>query len=115
MHVLFNSLITPLFGFGLQVRGVAGYTKYLSNIDKLQAGDMKFGGVKYVVPILDLLEQSDWKLWKMICTNPASNPLYEPVPNKRGRSLRPRGQNFILPQIKTERFKNLFLHMRLFR
>ena len=84
MHVLFNSLITSLFRFGLQVLSAGGYTEYLSSIDKLQTGAMKFGSDKYVVPIVDLLEQSDRKLWKMICTDPACNILYDLLPNKRG-------------------------------
>ena len=84
--------------------GVASYSKYLSNIDKIQTRAMKYGYVKSVLPVQDMLERFDRKLWKNISSNP-NNPLYDLLPKKRERALRPRGHPFLLPRIKTEIFK----------
>ena len=56
LHVLFNLLIMSLFRYRLIVWGVAGNNQYL------QTRAMKLEYAKYVVPTLDLLEQSDRKL-----------------------------------------------------
>ena len=103
-----------LFTYGIQVWGVASYSKYLSDIDKIQTRAMKYGYVKSVVPVQDMLERFDRKLWKNISSNP-NNPLYDLLPKKRERALRPCGNPFLLPRIKTERFKKCFINRCLFK
>ena len=57
----------------------------------------------------------DRLLWDEI-TSDSANPLHEFLPAQRARSLRKRGHNYILPPVRTERFKrcifnNVFLNL----
>ena len=45
LHVLFHSLIMSIFTYAIQVWGVASFTKYLANIDRLQNRALKFGDI----------------------------------------------------------------------
>ena len=47
----------------------------------------------------------DKTLWDKVASD-ANNPLHERLPNKLERSLRPRGHNYELPLIRTERLQD---------
>ena len=53
-------------------------------------------------------------IWNNIKNNPG-HPLAHLLPPQRTRILRPRSHNFVLPKIKTERFKKVFLNRCLYR
>ena len=57
LHYLFNTLIMSLFKYALPVWGCASYSMYLINIDKLEDGAVKFGYLKYTIPINDRVIQ----------------------------------------------------------
>jgi len=52
-------------------------------------------------------EMKDRLLWEEI-TSDSANPLHELLPAQRARSFRKRGHNYILPPVRTERFKRCF-------
>ena len=114
LHYLFNTLIMSLFKYALPVWGCASYFTYLVNIDKLQNRAVKFGYLKYTIPINDLIESSDNTIWNDIKNN-RGHPLAHLLPPQQTRILRSRSHNFILPKIKTEHFKNVFLNRCLYR
>ena len=53
------------------------------------------------------------KLWKSITDN-SNHCLFDLLPPERTRQLRNRGHNYILPRIRTERFKSSFINRCLF-
>ena len=57
-----NSLIIPIFTYGISVWGVASYDKWLSKIDRFQKRAVRCGLLKEVLPVVSLLEASDNKL-----------------------------------------------------
>ena len=65
-----------LFSYAIQVWGVACYSRYLFNIDRIQKRTVKSGYIKYIVPLEELLEKSDKALWKKVMHNPVS-PLHD--------------------------------------
>ena len=54
-----------------------------------------------------------YPVWNTITDTP-SNPLYQIWPPKKQRFLRNSGHKFILPAVKTERFKRSFINRYLF-
>ena len=54
-------------------------------------------------------QMKDRLLWDEI-TSDSANPLHEFLPAQRARSLRKRGHNYILPPVRTERFKRCFFN-----
>ena len=94
--------------------GAVPNSTYLVNIDKLQNRAVKFGYLKYTTPINDLIESSDNTIWNNIKNNPG-HPLAHLLPPQRTRILRSRSHNFILPKIKPECFKNVFLNRCFYR
>ena len=48
----------PIFTYGISVRCVASYDKYLSKIEKFQKRTVRFGFLKEYSPVLSLLEAS---------------------------------------------------------
>ena len=79
LHHLFHTLIIPIFTYGISVRGVASYDKYLPKIDNFQKRTVRFGFLKEFSPVLSLLEASDNKLWKTITTS-TEGPLVDLLP-----------------------------------
>ena len=66
-----------------------------------------------VYAIAEVIRNRDCKLWNTITDTP-SHPLYQLLPPKKQRFLRNRGHKFILPAVKTERFKRSFINRCLF-
>ena len=113
LHYLFHSLIMSLFQYAVSVWACASYSKYLHKIDKLQNRAVRFGYLKYITPINELIKVSDNRLWENAKMS-SSHPLASLLPPKRNRTSRSYNHNYILPRIKTERFKNIFINRCLF-
>ena len=114
LDLLFHSLIVSALVFGIEVWGCASYNKYLSQIDKLFKRAFKYGYSIQKLHILDIINTKDKKLWNKIIANP-SHALHTLLPPKRKLQLRDRGHDYELPNIRTERFKRVFLNRCLFK
>jgi len=53
---------------------VAAYTKYLSQIDRLQKREFRFGYIQQVTPIQQIVKERDLRLWNSLVDTP-SHPL----------------------------------------
>jgi hypothetical protein len=69
--------------------------------------------VRVATPESNVIEERDKCLFDKIRKNSEHN-LYELLPAKKQRLLREREHDFILPKIKTERFKRSFLNRCIF-
>jgi hypothetical protein len=98
-----------LFSYGIEVWGSAFEKKYLERIDKFLRRAYRYGYTTKSVQIIDVIKEGDMSLFGKICSNP-DHPLYELLPPKRQSPLREREHDFILPKLKTERFKRSFLN-----
>ncbi len=110
---LFDLLIMSLFLYGIEIWGAAYQGKYLDCIDRFFRRAFKFGYTNNLYVIAEVIRNRDCKLWSTITDTP-SHPLYQLLPPKKQRSLRNRGHDFILPAVKTERFKRSFINRCLF-
>ena len=63
LHYLLNSLIMSLFIYFIRVWGVAAYSKYLSQIDRLQKRALRFGYIQYVTSFKQIIKDKDLSLW----------------------------------------------------
>ena len=112
LNLLFQSLILSVFTYAIEVWGCAFYSKYLGRIDKLFARCYKLGYCSKQHSILDIRHNRDMKLWRRISsTNTALSDL---LPPQRTRQLRTRPHNYILPNVRTSRFKSVFINRCLF-
>ena len=111
---LFESLILPLFAYGLEVWGSA-CKKCLDRIDNFCKRAYRYGyTIKADFQISTLIEERDKLLFNNITTT-KDHPLKDLLPPKRSRMLRKRGHEFQLPQIRSERYKNSFMNKCLFK
>ena len=110
---LFDSLIMSLFYYCIEVWGSALQKKYLDRIDKFFRRAYRYGYTTKSIKISEVIEERDRKLFSKIVSNP-EHALHELLPVCKQRILRQREHNFILPQIKTERFKRSFINRCLF-
>ena len=113
LNILFESLILSLLYYGIEVWGSALQNKYLQRIDKFFRRAYKFGYTLKEYNISHLVEERDKSLFAKIVID-SDHILYDLLPNKKSRFLRERQHSFILPKIKTERFKRSFLNRCLF-
>ena len=113
LNQLFNSLIMPIFLYGIEVWGGAHQTKYINRIDSFLKRAHKFGFITESNSFQDVIRKRDRHLWDNIIAN-ENHCLYDMLPNRRNRSLRNRGHDFILPRVKTDRFKRCFLNRCLY-
>ena len=104
LNILFESLILSLFYYGIEVWGSAIQNKYLQRIDKFFRRAYKFGYTLKEYKISHLVEKRDKSLFAKI-VNDSDHILYDLLPEKKSRFLREREHSFILPKMKTERFK----------
>ena len=111
---LFDSLIMSLFLYGLEVWGSAYQGKYLDRIDTFFRRAYRFGYTNKITLISDVIKNRDSDLFNRI-TSDTGHVLYDLLPPKRNRALRKRGHDFILPKVKTERFKRAFVNRCLFK
>ena len=111
LDLLFKSLILSIFTYAIEVWGGAFYNKYLSRIDKFLNRAFKLGYTKVCYSVLNILSEKDRQLWEKIKS--PDNPLHHLLPPTRDRVLRNRGHSFIIPRIRTERFKSIFINRNL--
>ena len=74
LDYLFNCLIMSLFTYCIRVWGVATYTKYLSQIDRLVRRAFRFGYTRHESSIQQVIKDRDVRLWKSIM-GASSHPL----------------------------------------
>ena len=110
---LFDLLIMSLFLYGIEIWGAAYQGKHLDRIDRFFKRAFRFGYTNNLYVIAEVIRNRDCKLWNTIIDTP-SHPLYQLLPPKKQRFLRKRGHDFILPAVKTERFKRSFINRCLF-
>jgi hypothetical protein len=113
LSYLFYSIILSLFLYGIEIWGSALQKKYLECIDKFFKRAYQYGYVLKEYKMSELIETRDRILFNRILDNP-EHILYELLPEKRQKILRKRDHPFILPQVRTERFKSYFVHRCLF-
>ena len=100
----FDAIILSLFWYGIEIWGSSLQKKYLNRIDKFFKRAHRFGYVLREYKMFELIETRDKTLFKEIIDNP-DHILSELLPGKRQKNLRKREHPFILPNIRTERFK----------
>ena len=115
LHILFTSLILPTLTYAVEVWGCAYYHKYLSRIDRLFKRAFKFGYCKERFFIENIIALKDKKLWDKITDSNLITALDDLLPPKRTLvTLRKRRHNYIIPLVRTERFKRTFINRCLF-
>ena len=115
----FNCLIMSLFTYCIRVWGVAAYTRYLSQIDRLLRRAFWFGYIQHETSIPQVIKDRDVRLWKSIMgtsshASPAGSSPFPPLPPLKNRALRGRWHPYQIPRVNTERFKKCFVNRRLF-
>ena len=110
VHQLFNSLIMPIFLYGIKVWGGAYQSKYIDRIDKFFKRAFRFGYISKCTSFQDVIKKKDIHLRDKVMSS-YEHCLRELLPPTRNRTnLRNRGHSFILPHVKTERFKRCFVN-----
>ena len=113
LDYLFNCLIMSLFTYCIRVWGVAAYTKYLSQIDRLVRRAFRFGYIQHESSIQQVIKDRDVRLWKSIM-GASSHPLKDLLPLLKNRALCGRSHPYQIPRVNTERFKKCFVNRCLF-
>ena len=114
VHQLFNSLIMPIFLYGIEVWEGAHQSKYIDKIDIFLKRAFRFDYISECTSSHDVIKKRDIHLWYKVMSS-REHCLRELLPPARNRTnLRNRGHNFILPHVKTERFKRGFVNRCLF-
>ena len=113
LDMLFNTLIMPIITYGIELWGGAYFNKYISQIDKFINRAHRKGYISEKLNIKEISIKRDKKLWDKVIHN-KDNALQELLPDKLNRHLRPRGHEFELPLVRTERFKSSFVNRCLF-
>ena len=100
LDYLFNCLIMSLFTYCIRVWGVAAYTKYLSQIDRLVRRAFRFGYIQHESSIQQVIKDKDVRLWKGIM-GAFSQPLKDLLPPLKNRALRGRSHPYQIPRVNT--------------
>ena len=110
LDMLFQSLIISVFTYAIEVWGCCYYDNM--RIDKLSARAFKSGYCLKKYSIYDILTTRDSKPWiKITSSTIALDDLLPPI---RTRHLRSWGHDYILPRVRTSRFKTTFVNRCLF-
>ena len=102
-----------LFTYCIRVWGVAAYTKYLIQIDRLLRRAFRFGYILHESSIQQFVKDRDVRLWKSVVST-SSHPLQDLLPPLKNRALRGRSHPYQIPRVNTERFKKCFVNRCLF-
>ncbi len=102
-----------IFTFAIELWGCAYDGKYLNQIDKFIKRAHRNGYISKRTHIKEIRDKRDKKMWNKI-TSTEDNALRELLPEKRSRLLRPRGYEYELPLVRTERFKRSFINRCLY-
>ena len=109
---LFESLILLLFTYAIEVWGPALLKKHLNQIDKFLARAYRYRYTDTKYDISSVRQKSKILFSKI--SNDKEHVLYKLLPEEREKILQRREHNFILPQVKTERFKRSYVNRCLF-
>ena len=104
----------PIIIYGIELWGYAYYDKYLSQIDSFFGRTYKYGYTCKRISIKEVINIRDRKLWDKKTTNP-QNALYDLLPQEWEGLKKPKGHKYILPRVRTQRFKNSFINRCLFK
>ena len=111
----FDSLIMSLFLYAIEVWGCAFQDKYISRFDKFCKHSLRFGYMSKQISFKNIIADRDRSLWNKLNNDP-DHCLKDLLPERRRcRSLCNRRHNYILPQVRTERFKRCFINRCLFK
>ena len=113
LDYLFNCLIMSLFTYCIRVWGVATYTRYLSQIDRLVRRAFRFGYIQHESSIQQVIKDRDVRLWKSIM-GASLHPLKVLLSPLKNRALSDRSHPYQIPRVNTERFKKSFVNRCLF-
>ena len=102
-----------IFTYGIELWGCVYYSKCLNQIDKLINRAYRYSYISGRASIKEIINRRDKKLWTKITFN-TKNAFQELLPDKRVKSLRPRGHEYELISVRTELFKNAFINRCLF-
>ena len=101
--------------FPFRQRGCAFQDKYISRFDKFCKHSLTFGYTSKQISFNNIIADRDRSLWNKLNNDP-DHCLKDLLPERRRcRSLRNRRHNYILPQVRTERFKRCFVNRCLFK
>ena len=112
MDHLFSALVLPNFTYGLPVYGAVD-----SDLTVIQNFLDRCFKRKYTskrMDIRELLEKADKKLFKVRSVDPDCQ-LSNIIPKKKGTMYQLRNKSAQRPDIKTDRFKNVFVNRLIFR
>ena len=79
-HLLFTSLILPIFTYAVEVWGCAYYHKYLSRIDRLFKRAFKLDYCKELFLTENIIALKDKKLWDKITDSNSTTALDDLLP-----------------------------------
>ena len=101
--------------YAIEVWGCAFQDKYISRFDKFCKHSLRFGYTSKQISFKNIIADRDRLLWNKLNNDP-DHCLKDLLPERRRcRSLRNRRHNYILPQVRTERFKCCFINRCLFK
>ena len=109
LSILFDSLITSFFMCGIEVWASAYNNKYLLQLDEFCKRAVRYGYTTYYIPIMERIRAGEKAVVRQNNKRP-KHPLHSLLPPLKTRILRQRGHNFMLPVVKTERFKRCFIN-----
>ena len=112
LTLLFESLIMSLFMYAIEVWACAYDWKYLLQIDRFIKWAVQYGSTNKRPSIVERIRTKDTKLWSNVTAQ--NHCLNDLLPPQKTRTLRERGRNFILPQVRTKCFKRCFINWCLF-
>ena len=112
MNHLFSALVLPNFTYGLPVYGAVDLD--LTVIQNFLDRYFKRKYTSKRMDIRELLEKADRKLFKVRSVDPDC-PLSNIIPKKKETKYLLRNKSAHRPDIKTDRFKNIFVNRIIFR
>ena len=104
LDYLYNCLIMSLltYRYCINVWGVASYTKYLIQIDRLLRRAFRFGYILHESSIQQVVKDRDVRLWKSIMGT-VSHPLQDILPPLKNRALHGRTYPYQIPRVNSQR------------
>ena len=109
---LLSSLVLPNFTYGLPVYGAIDSD--LTVIQNFMDRCFKREYISKRIDIRELLEKADKKIFKVRSVDP-DRPLSNIIPKKKETKYQLRNKSAHRPDIKTDRFKNVFVNRLIFK
>ena len=111
LDYLFNCLIMLIFTYCIRVWGIAAYTKYLSEIERLLRRAFRFGYIQHETSIQQVIKDRDLMVCMWVLPRIPCRIL---PPHLKNRAPRGRSHPYQVPCVNTERFKKCFINRCLF-